>query len=279
MSLGQLQKSGAHRLVTTRTSRKGKPATPRAGRHHVMTQPLPAPRETVSSFEAMAALVYAAESYEEIYQSICDAAVRLVDGCDHASLMLMRHGKPWTAAASDDIAALIDQFERELNDGPCLDAINDESAFVDTDLTDGSPWPTLHGRVLAETPVRGMAGFRLVDDGEKKTGALNLFSDTPGALTATSVDQAILLVSFVSVALLAAEQQHTAATLRAGLASNREIGKAIGLMMAFHHVDDNTAFSMLRQTSQDMNIKITEVAREIIDHQNTRRAEPGIAPR
>ena len=129
----------------------------------------------------MAALVYAAESYEEIYQSVCDAAVRLVDGCDHASLMLMRHGKPWTAAASDDIAALIDQFERELNDGPCLDAINDESAFVDTDLTDGSPWPTLHGRVLAETPVRGMAGFRLVD-GEKKTGALDLFSDTPGAL-------------------------------------------------------------------------------------------------
>ena len=46
----------------------------------VMTQPLPAPRETVSSFEAMAALVYAAESYEEIYQSICAAAVRLVDG-------------------------------------------------------------------------------------------------------------------------------------------------------------------------------------------------------
>ena len=50
-------------------------------------------------------------------------------------------------------------------------------------------------------------------------------------------------------------------------------------MMAFHHVDDNTAFSMLRQTSQDMNIKVTEVAREIIDHQNTRGAEPGIAPR
>ena len=48
--------------------------------------------------------------------------------------------------------------------------------------------------------------------------------------------------------------------------------------MAFHYVYYNTAFAMLRQTSQDMNIKITEVAREIIDHQNTRRPEPGIAP-
>jgi hypothetical protein len=122
---------------------------------------------------------------------------------------------------------------------------------------------------MAETPVRGMAGFRLVNAGEK-TGALNLFSDTPGALSQRTIDQAILLVSFVSVALLAAQQKISAETLRGGLDSNREIGKAVGLMMAFHHVDDETAFSILRQASQDMNMKIVEVAREIIAHQNAR---------
>jgi AmiR/NasT family two-component response regulator len=75
------------------------------------------------------------------------------------------------------------------------------------------------------------------------------------------------------VALMAAQEKLSAETLRAGLASNREIGKAIGLMMAFHHVDDETAFTLLRQASQDMNIKITEVAREIIAHQNARPAD------
>ena len=234
-----------------------------------MSQNFSVSSDTAATFQALATLTYVGDDYDAIYQAICDTATRLIDGCDHASLMLLRGGQPVTAAASDDVAELIDRFEREVGDGPCLDAIKDEAVFVDADLTDGSPWPALHARVLAETPVRGMAGIRLIDD-QRKTGALNLFSDTPGALTATSVDQAIMLVSFVSVALLAAREKRDADTLRAGLASNREIGKAIGLMMAFHHVDDETAFSILRQASQDMNIKITEVAREIIAHQNTR---------
>ena len=237
-----------------------------------MSQNFSVTSDTAATFQALANLTYVGDDYAAIYQAICDTAPRLIDGCDHASLMLLRGGQPVTAAASDDVAELIDQIEREVGDGPCLDAIKDEAVFVDADLTDGSPWPTLHARVLAETRVRGMAGIRLIDD-QRKTGALNLFSDTPGTLTATSVDQAIMLVSFVSVALLAAREKRDADTLRAGLTSNREIGKAIGLMMAFHHVDDETAFSILRQASQDMNIKITEVAREIIAHQNTRRVD------
>jgi hypothetical protein len=237
-----------------------------------MSEKISTPQDTAATFQALAALTYAGDDYDAIYRAIVDTATRLVDGCDHASLMLVRSGEPYTAAASDETAEMIDGFEREVGDGPCLDAITDEAAYVDADLTDGSPWPALHARVLAETPVRGMAGVRLLDEKEK-SGALNIFSDTPGALTPTSVDQAIMLVSFVSVALLAAREKRSAETLRAGLASNREIGKAIGLMMAFHHVDDEKAFSILRQASQDMNIKITEVAREIIAHQNVRPVE------
>ncbi len=237
-----------------------------------MSENISTPQDTAGTVPALAALTYAGDDYDAIYRAIVDTATRLVDGCDHASLMLVRSGEPYTAAASDEIAEMIDGIEREVGDGPCLDAITDEAAYVDSDLTDGSPWPALHTRVLAETPVRGMAGVRLLDEKEKN-GALNIFSDTPGALTSTSVDQAIMLVSFVSVALLAAREKRSAETLRAGLASNREIGKAIGLMMAFHHVDDEKAFSILRQASQDMNIKITEVAREIIAHQNVRPVE------
>ena len=237
----------------------------------------PAPSDMAATFQALASLMYAADDFDDIYRAICESATRLVDGCDHASLMLMSRGRSYTAAASDEVADLIDRLEREVGDGPCLDAIRDESAYVDSDLADGSPWPELDKRVLAETPVRGMAGFRLMN-AEDKTGALNLFSDKAGALTGASIDQAILLVSFVSVALLAASEKQSAATLRAGLASNREIGKAVGLMMAFHRVDDETAFSMLRQASQDMNVKVTEVAHEIIAHQNQRPQDDAGSP-
>jgi len=42
------------------------------------------------------------------------------------------------------------------------------------------------------------------------------------------------------------------------------------LMMAFHKVSDEEAFAILRKTSQDMNVKLADVAREILQHHNRR---------
>ena len=220
-------------------------------------------------FEALAQLVYACDDFEEMYQAICEAAVQLVDGCDRASLMLRKHGRVTTVAATDEVARHIDELEQAMGEGPCVDAIEEEAAQLDADLTSASTWPRLSDRLLAETPVRGMAGFRLVVD-ERKVGALNLFSDRPSALTGASVDQAAVLASFASVALMAAAREEQSATLRDGLASNREIGKAVGLMMAFHKVGDQEAFEILRKASQDMNVRLAEVAQQVVDHHNRR---------
>jgi hypothetical protein len=227
--------------------------------------PSPADPTTAQLFQQLSQLVYAADDFEGVYDAIVNAAPVLVEGCDHASLMLKRGSTFITVAASDDVARQIDSLENQIGEGPCLDAIEDETVYHDANLNDGSPWPNLDQRVMAETPVRGMAGFRLRADNEKH-GALNLFSDTPGGLTATSVDQGIVLASFTTVALRAYHDRHTAQTLRDGLRSNREIGKAVGLLMAFHKISDDDAFDMLRKASQDMNIKLAEVARQVVDH-------------
>ena len=222
-------------------------------------------------FQGLARIVYECDDFEETYAALCRAAPILVSGCDHASLMLAGNGNTYqTVGASDEVAARIDGFERELRDGPCVDAIEDEAVAVEPSLEEGSRWPSLADRIVRETPVRSMAGFRLFVD-DKKVGALNLFSDTPGGLTEQSVDEGAVVTSFASVALLAAHQKQAAVSLRQGLESNREIGKAVGLMMAFHKVDDQTAFGMLRKASQDMNIKLVEVARQFVEHHNSRR--------
>jgi hypothetical protein len=222
-------------------------------------------------FQGLAELVYAGQDYAATYAAICSAAVHLIDGCTHASLMLRQHGKLVTAAASDDTARHIDALEREIGEGPCVDAIEEEAAVLDADLVEDSTWPRLRDQVVVRTPVRGMAGFRLLVD-DRKVGALNLFSDYPHALTEKSVDQAAVLAAFTSVTLMAAARDEQARTLREGLESNREIGKAIGLMMAFHKVTDDEAFEILRRSSQDMNLKISAVAREVIEHHNDRPA-------
>lgn len=229
--------------------------------------PTPFPPELLTTFRSMAEVVYSGESYESVHDALCRSAVSFIDGCDHASLMLRRNGRNTTAAASDEVARRIDQLENALGQGPCLDAMDDSEPdqHICSDLTTGSSWPELAARILEETDVKGMAGFRIRQDGQK-VGALNVFSDTAGALTDHSLDQAIMLAAFASVALAALERGEEASTLRRGLESNREIGKAIGLLMAMHGIGDDQAFQMLSTVSQEMNVKLAEVASQVIAH-------------
>ena len=90
--------------------------------------PTPFPPELLTTFRAMAEVVYAGESYDSVYEALCHSAVELVDGCDHASLMLRRGGRVDTVAASDEIARRIDELEKALGEGPCLDAIDEDRA-------------------------------------------------------------------------------------------------------------------------------------------------------
>jgi ANTAR domain/GAF domain len=219
-------------------------------------------------FQTLARLIYIGSSYDEIYQHLVDTAPRVVSGCDHASLMLARNDGYETAAASDEVARHIDELEREVGEGPCVDAIEEEAGQVDPDITKNSAWPRLAERVLADTPVRGMAGYRIVLEG-KKVGALNLFSDTPGAFEHGG-DEGAVLSAFASVALLSVSNRERADSLRRGLESNREVGKAIGLLMAAHQIGSDNAFELLRKASNDMNMKLTEVAREVIQNAERR---------
>ena len=225
------------------------------------------PPELVKTFQTMADIVYAGESYESVHDALCRSATEFIEGCDHASLMLRRHGRVETVASTDETARYIDEVERAIGEGPCLEVMDhaEPDAHICSDLTEGCRWPRLAKRVLAETPVRGTAGFRLRQDGER-VGALNIFSDTPGAFDEHSLEQAALLTAFASVALAALERGDEAVTLRRGLQSNREIGKAIGLLMALHEVDDDQAFSMLATLSQEMNLKLADVAARVVAH-------------
>ncbi|HEX8498658.1 MAG TPA: GAF and ANTAR domain-containing protein [Actinomycetales bacterium] len=228
----------------------------------------PTSATTIAVFESLAALVYASGDVRSIMQAVTEAAVDLIPGCDHATIAMLVKGQFTTAAASDDIARQVDGLEREVGDGPCVDAIIGESYQADSDIREQCQWPQLAEKVIAQTPVRGMVGYRLVVDGQKQ-GALNVFSDTPGALTDESADVGAVLAAFASMALTAALQQQRADQLQAGLASNREIGKAIGLLMATHRIDADAAFQLLRSTSSRLNIKLAQVASRVVDQAAT----------
>ena len=70
------------------------------------------PPELVDSFTRLAEAVGRAASVADTYDVLCRGAVEVVDGCDHASLMLLADGRGRTAAASDDVARGGDAIEQ-----------------------------------------------------------------------------------------------------------------------------------------------------------------------
>src|ERR1700753_4416226 len=113
-------------------------------------------------FAALAEIIYQGSDANEMYAAICVAATLTVRGCAHASLLVRDNDRYITVGASDLLAQRIDELERRSGDGPCIDAIEEETPQIDTDLTTPSLWPQLAKILVDETPVRGAMGFRLL---------------------------------------------------------------------------------------------------------------------
>lgn len=228
--------------------------------------------DAAKAFRDLADLVYRGATFDTIYQTICEVALAAVPGCDHACVMTIAPGgEPHREAATDEVAMLVDQLEWKTGEGPCVDAVLSDRYELDPDITKDSVWPELARLVVEQTPVRGMAGYRIMD-GPHKVGALNLYSDEPGALTAESATMGAVVAAFASVALTAAAHNESVSSLREALDSNREIGKAIGILMATQQLTDEEAFALLRKTSNELNVRLSVLAQELLSRHGR---EPG----
>lgn len=215
------------------------------------------------SFALLARELRDGRSRQEVYQIVVEHAPVLIDGCDRAAIGVLDGSRFTSVAATDDVMRLIDRLQDELDEGPCLEASADELVHVDNDVTHHSRWPRLAEVVIAQTPVRAMLAVPLVHDG-KRTGALNVFADRAGAFTDESIGQAAILASFASVALAGAQQAELADQLAEGMATNREIGAAVGILMATHKIGQEEAFGLLSQASQRLNRKLRDIAAGIV---------------
>jgi len=241
--------------------------------------PAEAKADPAKVFAALAEIIYQGSDAGQMYSAICVAATLIVRGCDHASLLVRDNDRYVTVGASDRLAQHVDDLERRAGDGPCIDAIEEETPQIDPDLTTPSLWPKFAKILVEETPVRGAMGFRLLVD-RRKGAALNLFSETPNVFDGESAGRAAVLASFASVAINAVSKGEDAASLRRGLLSNREIGKAVGMLMLLHDMTEDQAFDVLRRHSQSLNVKLADVARAFIERrgQLPSDGDSGLAP-
>lgn len=78
------------------------------------------------------------------------------------------------------------------------------------------------------------------------------------------VDRAVAAITVQRFADAARQAEDQATNLRTALLNSRQIGAAIGIIMAAHKVTESTAFDMLRTVSQHDHRKLREVATDVL---------------
>jgi hypothetical protein len=169
------------------------------------------------------------------------------------------------AAASSEAAGLVELFQIQNDQGPCLDCFRTARPVAVADLAaSGQRWPRFAAAATA-------AGFGAVQAlpmrlRDQVIGALNLFTITPGRLSAADLRLGQALADVATIGLLQernVRRSETAAEqLQGALNSRVVIEQAKGKLAERYGLDMDQAFKMLRDHARTTNQRLTDLARD-----------------
>lgn len=181
----------------------------------------------------------------------------------HCGLTVLRKAKgARTIAESGPTATAVDRLQYQLHQGPCLDAAVGEAVVLSDDLTTDARWPRFGPRCAEDLGVLSMLSVR-VPVGGTDHAALNFYAESTDAFGEVDVPLASLFAPFAGLAVEYALREQDVGNLEAALTSSRQIGTAIGILMARRRITSEEAFDVLRRASQSLNLKLREVAAEV----------------
>lgn len=196
------------------------------------------------------------------FQRVVEGAVEMVPACDDCGVTLrMRRGKVATVASTSPDAERVDNLQYALDEGPCLDATFEKVVCVVGDLAEDERWPRWSPGAV-EHGFRSVLSLRL-HAGEEEIGAMNLYGREPHAFDDDeSVDLAIIYTAHAARAL---DQARVVSGLQVALESRHDIGIAQGILAMRYDLSYEEAFTVLHRYSNDRNVKLRDVARQVMD--------------
>jgi transcriptional regulator with GAF, ATPase, and Fis domain len=172
------------------------------------------------------------------------------------------------AAASSEAAGLVELFQIQNDQGPCLDCFRTGQPVTAADLTSADQrWPRFAAAAV-------QAGFRTVDAlpmrlRDQVVGALNLFRAAPSPFAAADLRIGQALADVATIGLLQERSLRRSETLaeqlQGALNSRVIIEQAKGKLAERLSIDMQDAFRMLREYARNSNQHLTDVARNFIE--------------
>src|SRR5882757_476736 len=204
----------------------------------------------------------------DLLTGLTDRCVTLL-GVSAAGVMLASPaGSLGLVASSSEAMRLLELFELQEQEGPCLDAFRSGGRVDQEDLRAGSGrWPLFAAAAVS-------AGFQSavalpVRLREVTLGALNLLSTTRSPIREADVIVARGFADLAALSILqhraSAEVQRLNEQLSAALTSRVVIEQAKGVISERAGIDLAEAFARLRGYARNANLPLTDVARTAVD--------------
>ncbi|RAV17021.1 hypothetical protein DQP55_03155 [Mycolicibacterium sp. GF69] len=219
----------------------------------------------------VAGLVADARDMADLLGDVAEFAARAIPGVDGAGIALSHPHDGATRiqawAATAEFVNEIDSVQYEqLNEGPCLTAMESARPTVSGSLGSDRRWPHFGGRV-ARMGVHSALSLPLIVDG-RVIGAINSYARTRDAFGEHSVRLGTQFagpaaVSVYNGQLLAGARERTRQLQRA-LGSRAVIDQAIGIIRSRSGASAEEAFERLTRLSQAENVKLHIVAERLV---------------
>lgn len=240
-----------------------------------MAADLPLADELAAVHARMARLLLTPETVHSALGLVTSVAKETLAHTAGAGVTLLdEFGRRVTAAATDPVVERADRLQYDLEDGPCLTAVERRSVQRIDDLEREQRWP----RWCAAVRPLGMRATLSAPLMVRETalGAIKVYSDLPAAYGARA-EHLISVFAAQAAVLLGNAQSFEQANrlsdeLRDALGSRDQIGIAKGILMARHGVEEATAFVMLASAAQREGKTLRDTAQELIRSTGRRRA-------
>jgi GAF domain-containing protein len=202
----------------------------------------------------------------DLLTTLSDRCVEVFDVAAAGIMLVAPDGDLRLMTSSSEAMRLVELFELQAHEGPCMDCYRTGEPVVGAVLVnDGARWPMF-------TPVALGAGFHAVDAIPMRLrrnviGALNLFHTEPPSMGSDDLTAAQALADVATIAIL----QHNAATsaqalneqLTGALQSRIVIEQAKGMIAERRQLSIERAFVVLRNHARNHNRRLADVASDI----------------
>jgi GAF domain-containing protein len=199
---------------------------------------------------------------------LVNRSVEILDVTAAGLMLASPEGELRMAASSSEAIRLVELFELQAQEGPCLDCYRSGEAVLNNDLTG------VQGRWPAFAPVAVEAGFRTAHALPMRLrgnviGALNLFGGWASPLSDEEVLAGQALADMATISIL--QDRATIAAqalneqLNRALTSRIAIEQAKGVVAERAGIDVVAAFELLRTNARRRSVRLADLAAQVID--------------